>query len=168
MDRSRLPPNAGGVPDVTTGTISQVCSGEVHGELPGGLPRCLGRGTFLTGLITFLPPPIRSPRRGLPEYRSYTPPVARRARRESGFRCFARHPEASGEFATLLARPSRWRAADDSLPGVRPRRRVTRARREPKSAGFHGPPFGSLKCGRTVTSHDPYSLPFSGTVASLV
>ena len=46
-------------------------------------------------------------------------------------------------------------------------RRVTRARREPKSAGFHGPPFGSSKCGRTVTSHDPYSLPFSGTVTSL-
>src|SRR3954465_2956287 len=54
------------------------------------------------------------------------------------------------------------------VPGVRPRRRVTRARREPKSAGFHGPPFGSSKCRRTVTSHDPYSLPVSGTVVSLV
>src|SRR5262249_39291585 len=43
---------------------------------------------------------------------------------------------------------------------------VTRARREPKSAG--GPPFGSSKCSRTVTSHDPYSLPFSRTVVSLV
>jgi SRSO17 transposase len=41
-------------------------------------------------------------------------------------------------------------------------------RREPKSVGFHGPPFGSSKCSRTVTSHDPYSLPISGTVVSLV
>src|SRR5262249_7307471 len=60
------------------------------------------------------------------------------------------------------------RLGNGHLPGVRPRRRVTRARREPKSAGFHGPPFGSSKCSRTVTSHNPYSLPFSRTVASLV
>src|SRR5262249_17689096 len=60
------------------------------------------------------------------------------------------------------------RLGNGHLPGVRPRRRVTRARREPKSAGFHAPPFGSSKCGRTVTSHHPYSLPFSGTVVSLV
>src|SRR3954468_20528310 len=59
------------------------------------------------------------------------------------------------------------RLGNGHLPGVRPRRRVTRARRPPESAGFHGPPFGSSKCGRTVTSHDPYSLPFSGTVVSL-
>src|SRR3954463_3686411 len=59
------------------------------------------------------------------------------------------------------------RLGNGHLPGVRPRRRATRARREPESAGFHGPPFGSSKCGRTVTRHDPYSLPFSGTVVSL-
>src|SRR3954453_22600767 len=35
------------------------------------------------------------------------------------------------------------RLGNGHLPGVRPRRRVTRARREPKSAGFHGPPFGT-------------------------
>src|SRR6516164_5908529 len=45
------------------------------------------------------------------------------------------------------------RLGNGHLSGVRPRRRVTRARREPKSAGFHGPPFGSSKCSRTVTSH---------------
>src|SRR5262249_600345 len=44
------------------------------------------------------------------------------------------------------------RLGNGHLPGVRPRRRVTRARREPKSPGFHGPPF----------------LTFSGTVVSLV
>src|SRR5262249_38874455 len=59
------------------------------------------------------------------------------------------------------------RLGNGHLPGVRPRGGWTGARREPKSAGFHGPPFGSSKCGRTVTSHDPYSLPFSGTVTSL-
>src|SRR5579864_1864531 len=35
------------------------------------------------------------------------------------------------------------RLGNGHLPAVRPRRRVTRARCEPKSAGFHGPPFGS-------------------------
>src|SRR4051794_33453020 len=59
------------------------------------------------------------------------------------------------------------RLGNGHLPGVRPRRRVTRARRGPEAAGFHGPPFGSWKCGGTATSHDPYSLPFSGSVVSL-
>jgi tetratricopeptide (TPR) repeat protein len=34
-----------------------------------------------------------------------------------------------------------------------PQSPLARRRRDPKSAGFHGPPFGSSKCGRTVTSH---------------
>src|SRR5262245_35474195 len=61
-----------------------------------------------------------------------------------------------------------FRLGNGDLPDVRPRSRVTRTRRGPDSDGFHGPPFGSSKCSRTVTTHDPYSLPFSGTVVSLV
>src|SRR5262245_45917877 len=60
------------------------------------------------------------------------------------------------------------RLGNGHLLGGHPRRRVTRARRGPESDGFQGPPFGSSKCSRTVTTHDPYSLPFSGTVVSLV
>src|SRR5262245_52746892 len=60
------------------------------------------------------------------------------------------------------------RLGNGHLLGVRPRRRVTRARSGPESDGFHGPPFGSSKCSQTVTTHDPYSVPFSGTVVSLV
>src|SRR5262249_56081888 len=52
--------------------------------------------------------------------------------------------------------------------GVRPRRRVTRARGGPESDGFHGPPFGSSKCSRTVTTHEPYSLRSSRIVGSLI
>src|SRR5262245_33149721 len=59
------------------------------------------------------------------------------------------------------------RLGNGHLPDVRPRRRVTRARRGPESDGFHGPPFGNSKCSRTVTSDDPYCLPFSRIVGSL-
>src|SRR5262249_14278463 len=51
-----------------------------------------------------------------------------------------------------------WRASSKASDSGPPRAQV---------GWFHGPPFGSSKCGRTVTSHDPYSLPFSGTVTSL-
>src|SRR5262249_30827959 len=69
----------------------------------------------------------------------------------------------SGLAGLLLFRPG-----NGHLPDVCPRRRVTRDLRESKPAGFHGPPFENSKCGPTVTNHDPYSLPFSGTVVTSV
>src|SRR5262245_27276109 len=60
------------------------------------------------------------------------------------------------------------RLGNGHLLGVRSRRRVTRARRGPESDGFHGPPFGSSKGSRTVTTHDPYSLRSSRIVGSLI